>query len=181
MQQFSEGVVWLTMTHAGYAELQTAATCVFVIMAQIVWPMMIPLSVLLIEGNSIRKRILCALLAAGAAIGLYNLYRLVLHGIHAEISGRHLSYQSNFPDSFEKTALFFYFIVTVVPLFVSGIKRMPVLGTVMALSFAVSTAFYMRCLTSVWCFFAAVISFIIFYIVRDAHKQFHFDGIGKNR
>jgi hypothetical protein len=26
---------------------------------------------------------------------------------------------------------------------------------------------------SVWCFFAAVISFGVFYLVRDAHKKFH--------
>jgi hypothetical protein len=26
----------------------------------------------------------------------------------------------------------------------------------------------------VWCFFAAVISFVVFYIVHDAHKKFHF-------
>jgi hypothetical protein len=27
---------------------------------------------------------------------------------------------------------------------------------------------------SVWCFFAAVISFVVFYIVHDAHRKFHF-------
>jgi hypothetical protein len=40
----------------------------------------------------------------------------------------------------------------------------------------VSALFYIRCLTSVWCFFAAVISFVIFYIVHDAHRKFHYSG-----
>jgi hypothetical protein len=28
----------------------------------------------------------------------------------------------------------------------------------------------------VWCFFAAGISFVIFYIVHDAHRKFHYSG-----
>jgi hypothetical protein len=40
----------------------------------------------------------------------------------------------------------------------------------------VSALFYIRCLTSVWCFFAAVMSFWVFYIVHDEHKKFHFSS-----
>ena len=180
LQQFTEGVLWLSMTRVGFAGVEAAAAYFFVIMAQIIWPVMIPLSVILLEENKTRKRILYALLALGAAICFYNVYSLVIHGIHAVISGRHIAYQSNLPDTLDKKALFFYLAVTVVPLFVSGIKRVPILGVLMVLSFAISAVFYMQCLTSVWCFFAAVMSFVVFYIVRDAHSQFHFDRIGKN-
>ena len=47
----------------------------------------------------------------------------------------------------------------------------------MGLSFIVSALFYVRCLTSVWCFFAAVISFVVFYMIHDAHKKFHFPAL----
>jgi hypothetical protein len=173
LQQFSEGVLWLTMNHAGYAALQTAVTYIFIVMAQIVWPAMIPLSVFLLEENRVRKRILKALLGIGAVVAAYNLYMLVIHGIHAEISGRHLVYQSGYQDSLGMAALSVYLAVTILPIFVSGIKRMYILGIIMAAAFAVSALFYMQCLTSVWCFFAAVISFVVFYIIRDAHKKFH--------
>jgi hypothetical protein len=48
---------------------------------------------------------------------------------------------------------------------------MYVLGIIMGLSFMVSAVFYMKCLTSVWCFFAAVISFVIYFIVRDLSER----------
>jgi hypothetical protein len=144
LQQFSEGILWLTMTHTGYAGLQNVFTYIFIVMAQIVWPAMIPLSVF-----------------------------LIIHGVYAEISGRHLVYQSSRQDSLGMAALIVYLAVTILPIFVSSIKRMFILGIIMALAFAVSAFFYMQCLTSVWCFFAAVISFAVFYIIRDAHKKFH--------
>jgi len=171
-QQFAEGVVWTAMAHPGYDGVQKTAAYIFVIMAQVIWPLLIPLSVLLMEDNRIRKRILFALLGAGSAVALYYLYRLVFYNIHAKISGRHIAYQSAVQDSFAKIALILYLAATIGPLFVSSIKRMYILGIIMAISFMVSAVFYTRCLTSVWCFFAAVMSFAIFYIIRDAHKKF---------
>jgi hypothetical protein len=52
---------------------------------------------------------------------------LIIHGIHAEISGRHLVYQSGYQDSFGIVALSVYLAVTILPIFVSGIKRMCIL------------------------------------------------------
>jgi hypothetical protein len=173
LQQFSEGILWLTMTHTGYAGLQNVFTYIFIVMAQIVWPAMIPLSVFLLEENRVRKKILSGLLAVGVVVAGYNLWMLIIHGVYAEISGRHLVYQSSRQDSLGMAALFVYLAVTILPIFVSSIKRMFILGIIMALAFAVSAFFYMQCLTSVWCFFAAVISFAVFYIIRDAHKKFH--------
>ena len=91
--------------------------------------------------------------------------------VHADISSRHLVYQNDLHGGFGKVALALYFAVTVIPLLVSGIRRMYVLGIIMALSFIVSAVFYMQCLTSVWCFFAAVISFVIYFIVRDLSEK----------
>jgi hypothetical protein len=172
-QQFAEGALWLAMTHTGYGAVQIAATYIFLLLAQVIWPAMIPLSVLLIEINKTRRRILAGLLTLGSAIGLYNLYRMIFFGVHAEIRGLHLTYESSVHDTFGIAALALYLAVTIAPIFVSSIKRMYILGIIMFLSFVVSFVFYTQCLTSVWCFFAAVISFVIFYIIRDEHKKFN--------
>jgi hypothetical protein len=174
-QQFTEGVLWLAIAHAGFAGLQVIATYVFMVMAQVIWPVLIPLSVLLMEQNKARKRVMFILLLAGATAALYYLYRLIFFGIHAEISGLHISYSNPFRDSFGATAVILYVAATLGSLFVSSIKRTHVLGMTMVLAFLISAVFYTQCLTSVWCFFAAVISFGIFYIIRDAHKKFHLD------
>jgi Na+/H+ antiporter NhaA len=148
-------------------------------MAQVIWPVMIPLSVLLMEKNATRKKILTVLLAVGAAAAVYYLYGLVFHHAYAEIRGRHISYQNSVTDSLGVTGVIVYLAAVILPLFISSIKRMYVLGIILALSFVVSAVFYTQCLTSVWCFFAAVISFVIFYIIRDSHAKFHLEKHGK--
>ena len=171
LQQFAEGVLWLTMTHPGYLGLQTITTQIFIVMAQVIWPAMIPLSVLLLEKDGTRKKIMGALFLAGLYVALSNLYGLVLYPVHADISSRHLVYLNDLHDGFGKAALAMYFGATVIPLLVSGIRRMYILGIIMGLSFMVSAVFYMKCLTSVWCFFAAVISFVIYFIVKDLSEK----------
>jgi hypothetical protein len=174
VQQFAEGGLWMTIGQQGHTGLQTLFTHVFVVMAQIVWPILVPLSVLLLEHNKPRRRILSALLTVGVAIGLFYAYRLIAYPMHAEILGRHIVYQDTALDSWGLASIVLYLFATIAPLFVSSSKRTYVLGIIMGLSFIVSALFYIRCFTSVWCFFAAVISFVVFYMVRDAHKKFHF-------
>jgi len=45
----------------------------------------------------------------------------------------------------------------------------------MFLSCAVTVIFFTQYLTSVWCFFAALISSVIFWILRDSKQKFKFD------
>jgi len=174
-QQFMEGVLWLTIGQTEYVIARTVSTYIFLTMAQVVWPIMIPLSVLLLEDNLKRKRILKMLLAVGAAIGLYYLIRIVLNEVHAQIIGRHIVYRDTTQDVSGIITILVYLTATIAPLFVSSVKRVHYLGSIMGISFIVSALFYLRCLTSVWCFFAAVMSFVVFYIIKDAHKKFHFD------
>jgi hypothetical protein len=45
----------------------------------------------------------------------------------------------------------------------------------MFLSCAVTAIFFTQYLTSVWCFFAALISGVIFWILRDSKRKFIFE------
>jgi len=172
-QQFAEGALWLTIGQAGHAGAEKLFTYLFLVMAQIVWPILVPLSALLLERNKTRRRVLQALLIVGVAIGLYYAYRLIAHPMRAEILGRHVVYQDTASNTLGLITIVLYLFATVAALVVSSTQRVYVLGIFMGLSFIVSALFYIRCLTSVWCFFAAVMSFWVFYIVRDEHKKFH--------
>lgn len=175
LQQLTEGVLWRVIGDTKYAWLQTIATFDFLIMAQVIWPLAVPLSVLLMEKIKFRKKILIGLLAAGGIVALYYLYSLIFCRSYAGISRFHIAYGSTFQDPYSKVAIALYLVATLAPLFVSSIKRTWILGTIVGLSFIVSVVFYTKCLTSVWCFFAAVISFVIYYIIRDSHKKHHID------
>ena len=172
-QQFIEGVLWLTIGKTGYAGLQAVSTYIFVITAQVIWPVMIPLSVLLMEEDKTRKKIIYALLAVGAVVASYYSYHFMFYDIHAKIIGKHIVYEDNTMNLLSVIIMCAYLVATVAPFFVSSVKRIYILGIIMGVSFTVSALFYIKSLTSVWCFFAAVISFVVFYIVRDAHKKFY--------
>ena len=179
VQQFAEGVVWLTIGKAGHAALLAVSANVFLIFAQAVWPIMVPLSVLLMEEDRGRRKIISALLAVGACVAVYYLYGLVFNNdVKAKIIGAHIVYRDTTADLTGAAGVFFYLVAAVTPLFVSSIKRVYQLGIIMSLSFVVSALFYVRAFTSVWCFFAAVISFVVFYIISDAHKIFHLGKLG---
>ena len=124
--------------------------------------------------NKTRRRVLQALLIVGVAIGPYYAFRMIAYPMHAEIVGKHVLYQDTASNTLGLIAIVLYLFATVAALVVSSTKRVYVLGIIMGLSFIVSAFFYIRCLTSVWCFFAAVMSFWVSYIVRDEHKKFHF-------
>lgn len=55
-QQVTEGILWLVIGDTKYAWLQTTATFVFLIMAQVIWPLLVPLSVLLMEKRGCEKK-----------------------------------------------------------------------------------------------------------------------------
>jgi hypothetical protein len=171
LQQFSEGVIWLTLRSGGYETLQFAVTIIFLILALIVWPVMMPLSVMIIEPLKSRKRILIAFLAAGAMVSLYYAFCMFSYEFYPAIESHHIQYKGEWPRSLKNPVFIVYVIATIPPLFVSSIKRMWIMGILIFLSVLVTGIFYKEYLTSVWCFFAALISVVIYWILCGAAAQ----------
>jgi hypothetical protein len=124
------------------------------------------------EGNKKRKRILQILLGLGLSLSLYYFICLLSFNVIPQIKGFHIQYNTDFPESLAMTAFIVYLVVTIIPLFVSGIKRTHMLGILMFLSCLITVIFFTQYLLSVWCFFAALISGVIFWILRDAKREF---------
>lgn len=177
IQQVTEGILWLTIPNPEYNGLRIFATYLFLIMADVLWPMIIPLSVLFMEENIKRKRILWIFLITGSTVSLYYAFCLLTFTVTPRIMGYHILYSNNFPESLAMIAFLVYLVATIPPLFVSSIKRTHILGILMFLSCAVTALFFTQFLTSVWCFFAALISGVIFWILRDSKRKFIFDKL----
>ena len=107
----------------------------------------------------------------GLLLSIYYSYCLLTFSVNPEISGHHILYKNGFPHSLSNPAFAVYLIVTITPLFISGIKRTWLLGVLMTLSCLVTAIFFRQYLTSVWCFFAALISGVIFWILSDLDKN----------
>ena len=175
IQQITEGFLWLSLQNPDFPNIQKLTSTIFLVMAEVLWPMIIPLSALLLEENKNKKRILKLLLTLGILLSFYYSYCLLNFTVSPQIVDYHIQYNNDFPVAFRNLALAVYLIATIAPLFVSSIKRMHHLGILMFLSCLISALFFMQYLTSVWCFFAAFISVVIFWILKDSKKTFNFE------
>jgi len=177
LQQFTEGTLWVTLPNPDYVAVQKFATYLFLFMADVLWPVMIPLSVLLMEEQKKKRQWLWVLLGMGIVLSSYYAFCLLFYDVTPRIMGFHIKYFNDFPKSIGLFAFFVYLFVTITPLFISSIKRTRILGLFMFLSCAVTAIFFTQFLLSVWCFFAALISGVIFWILRDSKRKFNFDKL----
>jgi hypothetical protein len=177
IQQVAEGCLWLTLPVHEFLIIQKICTYIFLVMALVIWPLIIPVSIILMEKKPKKKRTLIIMLISGLTVSVYYAFCLLFLQVTPEISGYHIFYKSNFPEALSNPVFMVYLVVTIVPLFVSSIKRTRIMAVLMMLSCLVTAVFYKQYLTSVWCFFAAFISGIIFWILSDSKRDFVLDKI----
>jgi hypothetical protein len=87
IQQIIEGCLWLALPDVDYISIQKVATYLFLIMAQVLWPTLIPVSVLLMEENKKRKKILWIFLALGMTLSIYYAFCLLSFTVTPQIMG----------------------------------------------------------------------------------------------
>ena len=163
-QQAAEGVLWIGLS-SGNESWKHFPVYIFLIFAQLVWPVWIPFSVLQLENDRTRATIIKGMLGMGTCISLYLMYCMLVYDVKAEIHSGHILYTLSFPTALAWITSVFYFVPTVVPLFISSIKRIQLLGVAVLAAFVFSKIYFVEHLISVWCFFAAILSLIIFWIV----------------
>jgi hypothetical protein len=166
LQQIAEGCVWLALQNPEMVLLRKIFTLIFLLAAHVLWPVMIPLSLRVMEENPGRKKAIGIFLIAGIILSLYYAFFLVFFRVLPEIASCHIYYRTASPGSIMLPAFLLYLAVTIVPLMISSVRHMWIIGIIMFVGCVVSVIFYRLNVTSVWCFFAAVISMIIFLLVR---------------
>lgn len=172
IQQFCEGFVWLSLQNEGFFQFQYLSSISFLIFAQIIWPVMVPFSVLLMEKGQ-ANRILCYLsLACGTIFSLYLSYNLSSYNAYAIITDHHIEYRMEYPYKYTYLASALYFISTLLPLFASSQSKVKILGIIIFISFLVSKFYFTDTFISVWCFFAAALSIYIYYIIISEKRTF---------
>ena len=159
IQQLSEGVIWLTFS-ADAPLLNTVMTHVYSFFSHVLWPVYVPVAVLLIEPPGRRRQVLLAFVAAGLAVGVYLLYFLVAFPVVSRPTGQHIEYVS--PHFFAAGAITLYLMSTTLSPIVSTHRTVKVFGVLALLSFGAAYFFYATWFISVWCFFAALLSAVVY-------------------
>ena len=167
-QQAAEGTVWLTMS-GGHATLHRLAVGIFLGVALVVWPTWLPFALWLVERNPARRRALGALFWVGAAVAVYASVFLMRFRPVANIVGHSIRY--DYTSSGDGPSLLLYLLAyavpTVAPFFVSTVSLARTIGIMLVVSLVASVAVQRDALTSVWCFFAAMLSGLILVAVES--------------
>jgi len=165
IQQFTEGFVWLSLNDSGTAAVTNYAVYCFLFFALITWPTFLPLSVLLMEKNKMRKKILLLLSMLGGLISLFMIFVLLFRDISAQAMFLHVHYYIDYPYDLPYVCILIYFLVTAIPQFISSVGKMKWFGFAIVTSFLITNVAFKENVPSVWCFFAAFSSTIICIIV----------------
>jgi hypothetical protein len=166
IQQISEGFLWLALQNPIFSPLEKPAIYIFLFLAQVVWPLWLPLAVLKLEQEKARKKMLLILLAIGMLVSFYLAYCLFSYNVQAKIVGYHISYKQVYPIRFGGYGDFLYIAATILPPLISSSKRIWILGIIILVSYIITMFYYVDNIISVWCFFASAISFMVLYILQ---------------
>jgi len=171
VQQISEGFVWIALQSTGNDLMLSIGSYLFLFAAVVLWPFYLPLSVMLMEKEKSLRRLLIPFLVLGIIVSLYYGVRLLVSEIEPRIISHHIKYRGNFPQQWAQIVFAGYAAATLIPLFISSARKMWLLGLLMATSCLITGIFFKEYLTSVWCFFAALISIVIYWIITERQPQ----------
>lgn len=166
VQQIVEGLLWLSLP------TQSATThglaIVYLLFSNVLWPIYVPLAVWMIEPSASRRRMILFPLAVGIAVSLFFLFALITQPVYATIKGMHIGY--HLPHPHDALAIAFYAAATCFTPLLSSHRLVRLFGVAIIISMIAAQAIYSHWFASVWCFFSALASGIVFmHISRAAH------------
>ena len=164
IQQAFEGVQWIylnngsTSLFAGYS---------FLFFALVVWPIYVPTIVLILDKKE--RKLLKYFLFLGIIVGIYFLIILLTQTVSIQEVSACVNYNFNVP--LRALAGGGYALSIFAPLLISSKKVFRWFGILVGISAIISWIFFSVAFASVWCFFAAAISFIVFLYIKTYSPQ----------
>ena len=161
LHQFTEGFVWLGVDQDIRPEALGHMTFLFILYAQGLLPLLMPLAVLLMEPPGTRLKIVAALSCAGFMEAIYILYALVEYDSRAEVVHHSLHYAN--PATNTAWIAIVYVVVTVGSLIASTHKVVRWFGVLNLVGVIATLAAAHWAFTSIWCLYAAIVSVVLYW------------------
>lgn len=171
IQQGLEGFVWLEMG-AGRPDSAVPYALGFHFFSHFLWLWWFPLCSYLLEPGKIRKRVFLGIGLFGALAGGIVFFSILFHPEWMIVTVKHYSivydvsspYRGNIHIPIPASAL--YALIILVPLLGSSIRYLRYFGVLVIMSVVLASLSYGYAFVSVWCFFAAILSLYLVYIIR---------------
>ncbi len=162
IQQLLEGLVWISLRN-GLSLLNSISSYSFIFFAHVLWPIYVPIAVLLVETVAWRKKMIMTCGALGAAAGAYLFAVFIMYPTSSVIVNHSIQYICPSPRVPLSLHAVCYIIATCGATLLSSHKMIRLLGICTAVFLAISYYFYTATFASVWCFFSAVLSIILYF------------------
>jgi hypothetical protein len=177
IQQFFEGLVWLHYGHGFTSPLLGIAPYVFLFFAIFFWPVWVPLATWAAEEIPWRRTLLFVLFLVGALLVNFYATLIPLYPVDVTIVNKSIQYFTYEKNTVQYISALMYPAILILATLISSIRKIWIFGLIAAASFAFSQYFYRASFVSVWCFFAAVASILLYFILKykntpieDKHK-----------
>lgn len=167
IQQFIEGTLWLSFRFESPV-LSWSSTYAFTMFSHVLWPIFVPFAVGIIEPVAWRKNVIAIFQIIGWGVGLFLLYLVIRYPVSA-IAGEHIVYVSQ--HFYQAPVMMLYVAATCVGSFFSSYRLINLFGVMALILFFVAYGFYTVALLSVWCFFAAILSAILYWHLKNNSSQ----------
>lgn len=160
VHQFSEGMVWLALDgRLGPLALERTAL-LFTIYAQGVLPFLMPLAVALMEPPGWRRGAIIALTCAGAVAAAWDVTGLITLPNRTFIAHHSIAYRNEMTGNLPISLL--YIVATCGALMLSSHRVVRWYGVLNVIALSITQLVKEYAFASVWCFYAAVMSVIIY-------------------
>ncbi len=171
VQQAIEGVFWLDYHRHLSPIITNLAKYGFLFFAMLFWPIWIPFVMYKLEKQELRKSILGTFLMCGILLVCYFVWQMGCAGGQAWIENHHVTYDIGLTEWQYYITGIIYAIVTIGSMFVSSIPFMWSFGIATLIALLISFIFYKFWLISVWCFFCAILSILIYAIICNKNRK----------
>jgi hypothetical protein len=174
IHQFIEGFVWLGLDGVLSPMVTHDMGAAFMLYAQGLLPMLIPLSVLLFEPNVKARRRMFPFLVVGTGTTLYMLWALIAYPVQIYVRQQSIVYINQGTDNTVLAVL--YVISTCGTLFFSKVRDMVIFGAANLIILLVVMGVKRYAFTSLWCAYAAIASVIIlaYFWKSRFQRPFHY-------
>lgn len=159
LQQFVEGLLWVSIK--SWPNQVLPLTHVFLFFALFLWPVYTPLMILLLEPSKIRRIIISFFCVGGAVVGTMFYVNFLQQPEIVRVVNKCLYYPNQIinPDLLK----YLYILVTVGSGLISSRPIAKLFCLLVLVGSVITYFFYSVNFTSVWCFFAAIISAVLFF------------------
>jgi hypothetical protein len=175
LQQILEGFVWLGLA-SGDAFATRSAALGFNFFSLLFWLVWVPLCCYSIEPSALKRKLFSLLLILGLTHGLMMYLPLLLYKdwLSVEIVGNSIQYNARLLHDDYMPVIFLQILYTLsilAPFLLSSNGYVKIFGVIVFSSLIYTQLHFNYALISVWCYFAAVSSIYIPFMIIRSSKQ----------